>query len=123
MRSAENSGHLTTLSSFYETDDYLLMNYARVVYGFAYVNKHKNTIHNMGYSLFDDINTLPMSSTFLTVDNRDHVYMETEPDLLLRQIGQLKKNNSKENHLLEEVATKIDDTSNPIIIKLKLKKL
>jgi hypothetical protein len=123
MMNAKKSGDLTTLSSFYETDDYLLMNYARVLYGLVYVNKHKNTIHNMGYALFDDINGLPMSSMLLTVDNKDHAYMKTEPDLLLRQIGQLKKNNLKENPLLEEVATKIDETSNPVIIKLKLKKL
>jgi hypothetical protein len=99
------------------------MNYARALYGLVYVNKRKNTIHNMGYLLLDDINGLPMSSMLLTVDNKDHAYMKTDPEILLMQIEQLKKNNLKENPLLEEVATKIDETSNPVIIKLKLKKL
>jgi hypothetical protein len=99
------------------------MNYARGLYGFVYVNKHKNTIHNMGYVLFDDINGLPMPCSIITVDNKDHAYMKTEPDHLLKMIKQRKKNKYKENPLLDEVATKIDETSNPIIIKLKLKKL
>jgi hypothetical protein len=120
MRNSENSGGLATLSSFYETDDYILMNYARKLYGFAYVAKNDNTIHNMGYFLFDDIQGIPMSISILYVDD-EYLYTSTEPGLLLTQIKQLGK--VKKSPYLENLATKIEEIDNPVIIKAKLKKL
>jgi hypothetical protein len=119
MQSAENSGGLTTLKSFYETDDYILMNYARGYYGLVYVIKNNNTIHNMGYFLFNDIQGIPMPVGILYVDS-EYLYTSTEPDLLLTQIKQLKK--IKESPYMQDIATKIEETGNPVIVKVKLKK-
>jgi hypothetical protein len=49
MNMMQQSGGLTVLSKFCETDSYLLLSYANVAYGFAFVNKKTNKIHNLGY--------------------------------------------------------------------------
>jgi hypothetical protein len=117
MKSKEKSGNFTTLhDSFYETDNYILMNYARGLIGMAYVNKRDNTIHNMGYFLHDDINQTTLRSSIASVDDKGNMYELIAPQILI--------DNSKKvqpSLHLQNVTKKIQEEDNPVVVRIKLK--
>ncbi|GAB6010955.1 6-bladed beta-propeller [Viscerimonas tarda] len=118
MEDEKKSGDLTMLFNFfYETDNYVFMSYARGLVGLAYVNKRDNTVHNMGYFLYDNINQNSLSCSIDFVDN-SYMYEITEPDILIRKHLASEEKISKH---LQNVIAEIDEFANPIIVKIKLK--
>lgn len=63
-----------------------------------------------------------MSSTFLTADN-EYMYQSIESDFFISNVERLKKQNHPNIEYLKSIAAKTDDTGNPIIIKVRLKKI
>lgn len=117
VKSAEKSGNYTYLfGSFFETDKYIFFNYARGLIGTGYVDKSTGIIHNQGYFLEDDFNTigLPVSISFV---DEDYMYKTVEPRILL-------KNREKGNlsSYLEKVCQSMQEFNNPVIVRIKLKK-
>jgi hypothetical protein len=105
---------------FFENDKYLFVNYSNEYIGFLFVNKDDNTVHNLGYALFDDFNMIPMDITILFADNQ-YLYMETEPYVL---VGNLLPDNQGIGRLpehLKNVINNIQDSDNPVIVKIKLR--
>lgn len=118
MNNAEESGKLAKLfGGFYETDNYLFINYSRILIGLAYVNKNNNTIHNLGYSIYDDFNEIGLPSTLISVDE-NYIYMKVEPYIFVQD---KKLNGDEISSDLKTLLSKIDETSNPVLVKLKLK--
>ena len=72
----------------------------------------------MGFILDDDINQIAMGTLIDAHDDKNHIYFLTEPHMLLNH-SQI-KNKKASQHLLN-IASGIDDSSNPVIIKVKLK--
>lgn len=112
---ASDGGYTSLGGPVHETDHYLFFNYVRGLIGMAYVDKSTHEIHNMGYFLEDNLNHLPMATGISTIDN-GHLYKVTEPASLLRN----KKVGGFSKHL-SEVMNRIEETDNPIIIKITLK--
>jgi hypothetical protein len=92
------------------------MNYARGLIGTAYVNKRDNTIHNMGYFLFDDINKMSLNQNIVSIDEKGNMYKLMEPQDMIDQSKRIQPSLH-----LQNVIKKIEESYNPVIVKIKLK--
>lgn len=117
MEQERKSGRLATLvSGFYETDNYLFFNFAYELICSAYVNKKDGTIHNMGYALVDDMNRVGLPTNLDFVDE-DYMYKIDEPHGLMRE-----NLNTDYSPYLDKIVDGIQESDNPIIVKIQLKK-
>jgi hypothetical protein len=121
IKSATKNGEYTELTSpILETSKYILIKYSRELIGSFIIRKEDGSVFNLGYVLYDDINQIPINSTFICNDSNDCIYQKLNPDYLIRNL--LKDNSKvKQSQKIRDIVSSLDATDNPVIIKIKLK--
>jgi len=76
-----------------------------------------NSIHNLGYFLIDDFNTIGLPPSVKFVDEK-HLYLQIEPDFLLND---KRLRDEKAPPSIKKILSEITETNNPILVKIKLK--
>ena len=116
LQQAEKSGtHTFLFGGFYENNRYAFLCYSRKLVGGAYVTKDDGTVHNLGYLLFDDFNNvfLPMVTDFID-DN--YLYKKMESIHFMKYAS-----HEKASMKFKDMANRMNEEDNPIIIRMKLK--
>jgi hypothetical protein len=110
-----SSGRQVELSNmFHENSNCIMFNYAHEIIGLVYVDKTKNSIHNMGYFILDDYNKIPMSSVISYLDE-NCMYQIKEP------LSFTERNVSMMTPAMQKKFGNLKISDNPILVKVKLK--